>query len=212
MLSACGTSQKKSSQPNDWHWDDNTRGWQWLHSASRAEPQVAEEGWVFEKSALSVHVESDQSLNAYGDESHTVLIKVLQLSDPGAFNQLTKTASGLRHLLVGEKRDSSVIFSDSFTVEPRVVRHLSFDRQEGTRYIGVVVGFVDLDGASASRVVDIVGMDDNPPKKGWFGRTWAKIAGGGDEPLEALPIRPANLSLSLRLGSNGINNAVIQAR
>ena len=99
---------------------------------------------------------------------------------------------------------------------------MTLDRTESARFIGIVAGYYNLKGETVSRLIPIVGMDDNPPKinQGFFIETWnwiknlfvsdAKIA--ADEEAAKLPIRPAKLDMQLTLGPVAIDNLAITVK
>ena len=191
-----------ASVSEDWRWDDSGRRWMWAHAPSTAEPTVTDDGWIFGSKEVNFQLEAMQRLNSFNGESHTVVVKVFQLSDPGAFNKLLKTSSGIRYLLTTEELDPSILFVDRLVIEPNASRYLSFDRQEGARYVAIVAGFVGLNARNSSRLIPIVGMDDNLQESS-FSQAWTRWFG------TPLVHRPAKLSLEFWLGSDSIEKTEI---
>lgn len=204
----------------DWRWDDHSRRWAFLKESP--EPKIEMDAWSFAKGVIAFEVAAAQQLNDYKSRSHTLTLKVFQLADPQAFSRLIKTPSGLQQLLVEEQVDESILASNKLLVEPNGSTNLTLDRTESARFIGIVAGYYNLKGETVSRLIPIVGMDDNPPKinQGFIIETWLWLKGlvisdaqeAADAEANKLPIRPAKLHMQLTLGPVAIDHLAIKVK
>ncbi len=204
----------------DWRWDDHGRRWTFLQETP--EPKIEMDAWAFAKGVIAFEVAAAQQLNDYKSRSHTLTLKVFQLADPQAFSRLVKTPSGLQQLLIEEQVDESILASNKLLVEPNGSTNLTLDRTESARFIGIVAGYYNLKGETVSRLVPIVGMDDNPKKidQGIVIETWLWLKGlfvsdaqvAADEAASKLPIRPAKLHMQLTLGPVAIDHLDINVK
>ena len=98
----------------------------------------------YERNAVQLHLVSDPNLNLFGGIPHTVVLCVYQLRDPNAFNQAMDEKEGLVKLLECNRFDPSVTYVKKVVVQPRQELTEPLDRAEGTRYVGVVAGYSQL--------------------------------------------------------------------
>lgn len=110
---------------------------------------------IYGKEAIRFHIKSDPQLNFYQGKPHTLAICVYQLRDPNAFNQLVDEKGGLLKLLGCSRFDSAVTSSKRFVIQPDGSESESLDRAEGTKYIGIVAGYFELQKDQAVRLFEI---------------------------------------------------------
>ena len=97
--------------------------------------------WVFEKSALRLHVKADNRLNLYNNKAHTLYVCFYQLEELKAFDQLSEDTAGIRQLLDCRLFDESVAAIDSKVIHAGEDIVLTLDRAERAQYITFVAGY-----------------------------------------------------------------------
>ena len=121
---------------------------------------------IYGEEAVRLHIKSDQDLNYYNGEPHTLMLCVYQLRSLNAFNQLKDEKEGLSKLLECSSFDSSVTSSKSFVIYPGEEVSKTLDRAEGTKYIGIVTGYYMVQKDEAVRTHQIpVSFFGKKPKK-----------------------------------------------
>ena len=122
--------------------------------------------YVYEESAVTIHLKSGPDLNLYEDLAHTLLLCVYQLKDPNAFKQLTDESEGIPRLLGCTRFDPSVTGSKRIVMQPDEEITKILDRAEGTKYIGIVAGYYRAKKDSMVRLIEVpLSMLSKSPKK-----------------------------------------------
>ncbi|MBF0171356.1 MAG: type VI secretion lipoprotein TssJ [Nitrospinae bacterium] len=103
-----------------------------------------EPDWTFGADAIFLQFKADTNLNLYDREPHTVAVGLFQLDSPNAFQNLVATADGASQLLSQGKVDKSVLSFDRFFIPPGGTMTQVFDRLEGAKFVGLVIGYFDL--------------------------------------------------------------------
>jgi type VI secretion system VasD/TssJ family lipoprotein len=111
--------------------------------------------WKYEKDAIHLYYRSDSQLNSYQGNPHTLMLCMYQLKDPNAFNQLIGEEEGLSKLLECSRFDPAVTSAKRLTIYPGKEKTESFDRAEGTKYVGVVAGYYLLQKERAVRFYEV---------------------------------------------------------
>lgn len=124
--------------------------------------------WRYEKEAIKVRFRADVLLNLYDGAPHTLHIRVYQLRDPNAFNQLSEDEEGLYKLLESTAFDGSVISHKTWSIQPGQDATFVLDRAEGAKYVGLVAGYYVLKKDSMVRLFDVPVV---VKKKGFLSRT-----------------------------------------
>ena len=170
---------------NQWRWDDQEQNWVDKGNVFNAEAKkVSEMPWVHQQNAISLEIKSEKSLNAFDNSPNALLMKVFQLTDPRAFLIASESHSGLKRLLTAEQIDPACIRVERFIVLPGNKQTLLLDREEGVRYLGIILGYSNFQQSKISRLIPIV-ITEN---------------------------RPALLKLKLSLGADGISQFDIDAK
>lgn len=116
--------------------------------------------------AIQLRIKSDQDLNYYNGEPHTLRLCVYQLSSLNAFNQLREEKDGFSKLLECSSFDSSVTSSKPFVIYPGQDLNEVIDRAEGTKYIAFIAGYYKMQKDESIRNYQIpVGYFSKKPKK-----------------------------------------------
>jgi type VI secretion system VasD/TssJ family lipoprotein len=131
-----------------------------------APPPIPE--WPFEKDAIRIEIRADRDLNYHDDIPHTLLLCIYQVRETNAFNQLSRTEQGIYKLLECEPFDASVTTVKRLIVHPEEKTTLMLDRWSGTRHIGIVAGYFELDRNRITRVAHIPVITQ---EHGFFKRT-----------------------------------------
>lgn len=190
-------------------WQDGNESWTYKDPDNA--PKIAPQNWVFEEAAIKINVSAEDVLNQYDGRIHTTVIQVFQLKDQRAFQDMTKTDAGVQYLLASkaEALGTDIVDNRELIVTPGGTASLTLDRLDGTRYVGIIAGYYDVQKGRASRLIGFPAIDDTPPiRYGLFDAlTFGLFA---DEP-EQIPPRPARLLINLTLGEQAIKSADIKA-
>lgn len=124
-----------------------------LWACKSAPPPVPD--WPFEKDAIRIQVRADRDLNYHDETPHTLLLCIYQVRDTGSFNQLGRTEQGIYKLLECEPYDANVTTVKRLIVHPEEQTTLMLDRWSGTRHLGIVAGYFQLDRNRITRVAHV---------------------------------------------------------
>lgn len=111
--------------------------------------------WGFAQKAIDVSYRADKNLNQYDGKAHTILMCLYQLSDPNVFNELSKSNDGLNKLLTCSRFDQSVVGYRRIIVQPGENKNLAIDRAEKTKWVGIVVGYYELNPSMVTSLFEI---------------------------------------------------------
>lgn len=194
-LTACvQKTDKFQLTAKTWHWDDQKKHWFNENSVFEMERHnFSKVSWKGQKQAISLHIESGKSLNSFDNAPNALLMKVFQLNNPRDFLKAAESSSGLRRLLTAEQIDSAYIAKERLLILPGKVQKLTLDRVDGARYVGIVLGYSNLEQAQIFRLIPIVTLNKSA------------------KPI-VIDNRPALLHLKLSLGANGIRSLHIDAQ
>ncbi|WP_234985183.1 type VI secretion lipoprotein TssJ [Oceanospirillum multiglobuliferum] len=137
-----------------WIWQDDAE--KWLYTG-RETPHAPAAQWVYEPKSIVVRLQSDELLNSYLGQPHTIMIKVLQLTDVAAISEFKGSAFGLSDLM-SEKATTlspSILKETRITIGPDQAVSTLIDREQGARYIALVAGYFDSDAKNSVRVMAI---------------------------------------------------------
>lgn len=212
-------TDNKKAIANSWHWNDEQKQWFYNGSVFDVEKNNYPASWEFEKQAISLDIKSVQSLNAFDNAPNALLMKIFQLSDSKAFLKAAESSSGLRHLLTAEQIDPACVGVERFLVLPGNTQKLTLDRIEGARYIGVVLGYSNLEQAQIFRLIPIVTIQQNQSsvpevvtEPSLFSSFLKTDSSKKNSQVISVDSRPALLNLKLSLGANGISSLYIDAK
>ena len=153
-------------------------------STSEIEPET----WGYQRDAIRLVLDADPQLNSYDGLPHTLYLCLYQLKDPNAFNQLSGDKDGLYLLLSCSVFDPSVTGFQRLTVQPGQQLSQSFDRAEGTRYVGIAAGYFTLEKERITRFLKIPVV---VKRRGWLFQKYGV---------------PGELNLKITLGPQQIEN------
>lgn len=188
-----------------WTWRDEERRWNYSESTV---PQVAMDAWSYETDAIRVRVIAPAQLNLYQNRPHSVVLRVIQLSDRKPYQDRAQTTFGLQEMLSLNDFSPDVLSVTQRVILPGSDQVLSIDRQQNARFVALVAGYYQLDGRGATRLVPIVGMDDTPATS----RLLSSLTFGMAGEVEPIPPRPARLKMLLRLGGEQIEGLRVIAQ
>jgi type VI secretion system VasD/TssJ family lipoprotein len=155
-----------------------------LQSASDVEPET----WGYQKDAIRLVLNADPQLNSYDGLPHTLHLCLYELKDPNAFNQLSGDRDGLYLLLSCSVFDPSVTGYHRLSVQPGQQLSQSFDRAEGSRYVGIAAGYFTLE---KERIIRFLKIPVEIKRRGWLFEKYGV---------------PGELDLKITLGPQQIEN------
>lgn len=187
-----------------WTWHDVTERWRF---DGEPRPELLMDGWAFEQDAIRLRLTAPAQLNLFRERPHSVVVKILQLSDRQPFIDIRKTAIGLRKALADEPFDPSVVAVESRVLHPGADLLLSLNRVANARFVAVVAGYFSLDGKTTTRLIPMLVIAPQPESGGVLGAL--SFGALGEE--EVPPPRPARVKILLELGADSIASARVQA-
>ena len=199
-----------------WQWDDVQKSWLYNGSLFTPKPNSsAASVWKKKENAILFRVESPKSLTAFDNAPKALQMKIFQLSDSKAFLQAAKSNSGLKHLLITQHIDPAIIGVERLIVLPGVSQSMSLDRQEGARYIGIVLGYASLKQEKIFRLIPIVTIEDSYPAEK-TSEDFSLLASLSNSRPDVKPIpvsgHPVTLKINLQLEANGISKLEVDVR
>jgi predicted component of type VI protein secretion system len=201
------------------HWDDKQKGWAYNGALLLPKPSDLPLSLLKQKeNSILLRVESPKTLNSFDNAPKALQMKIFQLSDAKAFLHAAKSSTGLKHLLVTEQIDPAILGMERLFVLPGIGQSLSLTRLEGTRYIGIVLGYASLKQEKIFRLIPILALDDNneiakAPEIA-SSLTSSFISSPNKPANKSLNIsgRPADLKINLFLEANGIDKLDVVAK
>ncbi len=191
------TKPKKVSKMDDrevgkqWQWDDQRKTW--LSEGNAFEPIPTEPTvWESKDQAITLHIDAAKSFHTFDKSIDGLVLKVFQLSDSKAFLRSGKSTSGLRHLLTIEPIDPANLETKTLLIVPGKAQRATLNRQQGARYVGIVLGYANLKQDKIFRLIPIVAMDNDE-----------KVEKSTAKATKDL-VHPALLDIKLSLGEEGI--------
>lgn len=118
-------------------------------------PPLPTPQWIYAKDGITLHFKADNLLNMNDDNPHTLLVCLYQLRDKSMFEQLAGNEDGIYQLLDGESFGDSVSTVKRLFIQPKEDLSIVMDRLAGTRYLGIVAGYVVLQKERMIRIIDI---------------------------------------------------------
>lgn len=126
-----------------------------LSSCSAKKVAAPKPQWLYEKDAITLRFKADRILNMSEGAPHTLMLCVYQLRDDEMFSQLASNEDGMYQLLDCEPFDSSVRNVKRLIIHPAQDLTFIMDRLAGTRMIGFVAGYSQLQKERIVRTLDI---------------------------------------------------------
>lgn len=147
-------------------------------STQKTAPEIEPDKWSYQRSAIRLVLNADPQLNSHDGLPHTLHLCLYQLKDPNAFNQFTGDEDGLYLLLDCSVFDPTVTSFQRLTIQPGQQLTQSFDRAEGSRYVGIAAGYYIIEKERMTRFLKI------PVKIKRRGLTFRKYGVPGELELE----------------------------
>ena len=147
--------------------------------------------WPYAKDAILLEVESSPDLNRHANQSHAVVLGVVQLDDEKSFPKILTDTASVVDLLTTGKLSAGVLQMDRYVVNPGERHVVKIDRVQDTRFVGLLAGYYEFEPARAARYFRI---PLNMQSSGLI--------------MKDYKAEPSVLALRLVLGSERIVNAV----
>lgn len=153
---------------------------------------LADVTWSFGSDAVMLEIVADPGLNAYQDQSHTLLLGIYEATDAQVFRDLVADSGALAASLTVGKVPQQVVQLTRYVVSPGQHSLLILDRAQNARTVGVVAGYAQAGAASSARQFDI---PVRTTSEGWIFKT--KTAA------------PGPLVIRVNLGAQNVVNAQV---
>jgi len=214
---ACVEKANNVKEQALWQWDDAKRTWLYEGKSAVIRP-TENEVWAAQAKAISLTITSPQALHTFDKAPRALAMKFFQLSDQTAFLRATQSKSGLLHLLKTEQIDPANLATKRLIILPGTTQTLSFDRQEGARYVAVILGYANLKQEKIFRLIPIVAMnnEENVDKPNKFSAALGSLfkpKSNAPEPKATKDmVHPAQLKLKLSLADSSIDKLEIEVQ
>lgn len=195
------------------HWQENLKRW---YAWDSSWPQNQSTELTYEENAITVNISADKRLNLYDGRSHTVIVKILQLSDAAVINEMTQTSQGLATLLSSAELSANVIASKELVIAPSEIISLTWPREQNTKFIAVLAGFSSLDPGRSHKLVPVPLVRIPPPQEEQYltdiiAEKLGSLFGGGEDEEDKNTYRQARLTFDIELGNQQINAMQVAA-
>ncbi|KAF1077355.1 type VI secretion system lipoprotein TssJ [Halodesulfovibrio sp. MK-HDV] len=110
--------------------------------------------WGFQKDAITLDVFTKGKLNEYNGQPHTLMICLYQLSARKGFTEYSNSVVGIEKLLTCKNFGSDVTSTKRIFIQPDGNQKIVLDRDEGTKYLGVVAGYYDIVPGLVTRIYE----------------------------------------------------------
>lgn len=147
--------------------------------------------WPYAKDGILLEVETSADLNRHADQSHAVVLGVVQLDDEKSFPKILTDAAAVVDLLTTGKLSAGVLQMDRYVVNPGERHMVKIDRVQNARFVGLLAGYYEFEPARAAR----------------YFRIPLNVQSSGLV-IKDYKAEPSVLALRLVLGSQRIVNAV----
>jgi type VI secretion system VasD/TssJ family lipoprotein len=137
------------------------------------------------ENGITLDFKADPQLNRYQDKPHALHICVYQLTNPNALYQYSSDQSGISQLLQCTKFDPSVTMVKRVVMQPDTESTLVLDRAQGTRYVGFVAGYSELNKDNTVQLVKIPIVEET---RGWIRRKTTRKLGLLEKTIELGPL------------------------
>ena len=124
-------------------------------STQKSTSEIEPDEWNYQRDAIRLVLTADPQLNAHDGLPHTLHLCLYQLTDPNAFNQFSGDEDGLYLLLGCSVFDQTVTSFQRLTIQPGQQLTQSFDRAEGSRYVGIAAGYYIIEKERITRFLKI---------------------------------------------------------
>lgn len=111
--------------------------------------------WAYDKAGIELRVRAQPDLNQSGGQPHTLLMSVIQMEDPSAFEPHISGPDSLAALLLAETAPGGLLTLQKYYIEPGSERTIRLARVEKARYVALVLGYQHLDPARSTRLYQI---------------------------------------------------------
>lgn len=192
-------------------WSDSETKWlNW--DLSQPNNQSAE--WVYQQDAIMLNVNASSELNVFNQRSHTLVMKVVQLTDIAGVSGLVQTPGGIANVISQNlEMIPGAVYQDVYLVAPSQRITFRIARQENARFIAIAAGYAELDTKLATRILPIpvttIVAEENQ-------RSFFDIITFGlfEEEQEEVPdvIRPSEVELDVVLGPTSITTVNASAK
>lgn len=186
----------------------------WLDAQSRwnnwdiGDPNNKLVTWSYQEKALTVKLSASRDLNTYSQRPHTLMVKVVQLTDVSGIMTLMQTPEGVKSVLSEAlEMIPNAVFSDTIMLAPKQTLTVEYARQQDAKFVAVVTGFAELNIAKSVRIIPISVITEKQQAPEPESSIVDTLTLGlfAEEP-EQLPdiVRPATIKMDVRLGDNSI--------
>ncbi len=150
----------------------------------------AEVSWDYKRDGIQIELMASADINAYFNQSHTLVLGIMQLEDSKLFLKLLGDKKTLVSMLASGDPGKDILHMDRYVVSPDKRTVLNIDRVQNAKFVGIVAGYYDFDPTKAARLFRI---PLNIQTDGLVSTTYKA--------------EPANLALRFYLGRQQITNA-----
>lgn len=195
------------------HWQENLKRW---YAWDSSWPQNQTTELSYEENAITVNIEADKRLNLYDGRSHTVIVKIIQLSNAAVINEMTQTSEGLATLLSNAELSANVVAVKELVIAPSEIISITLPREQNTKFLATLVGFSSLDPSRSHKLIPVPLVKIPPPEEAQYltdiiAEKIGGLFGNSEEQEDKNTYRQARLKLDIELGNQQINAMQVAA-
>lgn len=185
-----------------WEWSTRAEKWDYLGDKNPPPFLRSDEG-AYEANALLFSIKAAPRLNQRGGNPHTLVVKIIQMTDPAALANYRASSFRLADLMAVDVTSLGADFlrEDRLIIAPGETYTLALDRLKSTRYLAIITGHYQMQDSSSVRVLTVpaVSQRDVEPDHGrwwWpFGKKSAPVIN-----------EPARMKVWIEVGEERILN------
>ena len=189
------------------HWLDGASNWRYWDVAS---PTNSDVSWTYQLQALDATMAATSDLNRYARVSHTLPIRVIQLTDVSDLTRLMSTQDGVKVVLNATlEMIPNAIAVEDYTLIPGQTFSVRVARQQDVQFIAWVSGYAGLDPTTCCRIVTVPVISEPGvarDKSLFNALTFDAFASEEEKAQDDVPdtVRPAVLRFNVVFAEKGI--------
>lgn len=163
-----------------------------LNACTSHKPALNANEWVYKPDAINIHYVAANPLNVVNNQSHTLMLAVVQTTSLQSIQHFLQSPSGISNFLERNKNedDSASMFVHRYYVTPGQRQMLRITRMAGMKFVTLIAAYNVLIPGQTVRIFDV-------PLEGHVDGIlfWKKI------------YEPAPLNIRIHFGRQGILEA-----
>jgi type VI secretion system VasD/TssJ family lipoprotein len=185
-----------------WEWSTSTEKWNYLGDQG-VPPQLRSDEGAYEANAVLFSIKAAPQLNQRGGNPHTLVVKIIQMTDPAALANYRASSFRLADLLAADATSLSADFlrEDRLIIAPGETYTFAVDRLKPTRYLAIITGHYQMQDSNSVRLLSVPAVNQRDAASD-SGRWWWPF-GKKQTPIVN---EPARMKVWIEVGEERILN------